>query len=277
MFCTQCGSNIPDGSRFCHVCGAEQLSPDNEQEKTHISYEQEEKQKQLDIDYYNDYSFENVSEDYNSPNRNDKNKISEDQNNHVKKGIIIGELIGTIVAAIATVIFVLNPFVEKNENYSNKDIMENNNITEDVSTEWDDKSTAEAKTEAKTEAEQEGKKEDTEVFSSTTYIYNVAVNTSSDDNYTNLSEISRSDTRYYHFQIGGLSAGEKIPLSYRITGTDGYTDFGVFDSDRGSDDLLWISFGYDNVSNVKRGTETVKVYRDDTHELIGKMSVEIGY
>ncbi|MBQ9278454.1 MAG: zinc ribbon domain-containing protein [Lachnospiraceae bacterium] len=275
MFCNQCGTQLPDGSKFCNACGAKQRIHENENTENQISYEQAEQQIQPDTSYYSDdYSLDNTSGDYNSVNNNDKMKINERQNSGAKKGIIIGEIIGTIVAAVVIVIFVLNPFSKKSQDDSNDKALENNNKTEVATTDRDDVTTVATTTEDKQEVEKETKEE---VYSSTTYIYNVAVNTSSGDNFTNLSEISRSTTRYYHFQIGGLSSGEKIPLSYRITGTDGYTSFGVFDTDRGSDDYLWISFGYDDASNVKKGTETVKVYRDDTHELIGKMSVEIRY
>lgn len=37
MFCSQCGSEIPDGSKFCKACGAEQRVKDNSQAEMYMS------------------------------------------------------------------------------------------------------------------------------------------------------------------------------------------------------------------------------------------------
>ena len=99
MFCMQCGSELADGSQFCNVCGAKQIiigedtDVDNANpENVMPSYEQP-----MEQSYYEEEP-EQVK------------KAGKEKDSGINKGIIITEIILTIVAAVAIVIYVLNPF-----------------------------------------------------------------------------------------------------------------------------------------------------------------------
>lgn len=86
MFCSQCGTQLPDGSMFCHVCGAKQIEPNANLQS--VQKEQQEQQ---------------VAEK--------ENTVKTDH-----KGLIICvSIVATILACIAIVIFVLNPFKKINK------------------------------------------------------------------------------------------------------------------------------------------------------------------
>ena len=88
MFCTQCGSNIPDGSKFCHVCGADQVRPNAN----------------------------------NKPVQQEQQAASESGN----KGLIIGiSIFATLFVAVAIVLIVLNPFKKDDKDKASGTTTEN--------------------------------------------------------------------------------------------------------------------------------------------------------
>ncbi len=117
MFCTQCGSNIPDGSRFCHVCGTEQIRPN-----ANLQSLQQEQQVGATQPYagYNDMNpqvYEDNTQfvELKKPTGVDLNDKKQYASKSGNKGLIIGiSIIATLIVAVAIVLIVLNPF-KKND------------------------------------------------------------------------------------------------------------------------------------------------------------------
>ncbi|MBQ8912625.1 MAG: zinc ribbon domain-containing protein [Lachnospiraceae bacterium] len=143
MFCTQCGSNIPDGSKFCHVCGAEQIRPNannkpvpQEQQvgitQPYEGYNSQQiygNQTQPVYDNQTQPVYDNQTQPvYNGmspqvyedntqfvelkkPTDDDLNVKKQNASKSGNKGLIIGiSIFATILVAVAIVLIVLNPF-----------------------------------------------------------------------------------------------------------------------------------------------------------------------
>lgn len=143
MFCTQCGSNIPDGSKFCHVCGAEQIRPNannkpvpQEQQvgitQPYEGYNSQQiysNQTQPVYDNQTQPVYDNQTQPaYNGmspqvyedntqfvelkkPTDDDLNVKKQNASKSGNKGLIIGvSILATILVAVAIVLIVLNPF-----------------------------------------------------------------------------------------------------------------------------------------------------------------------
>lgn len=102
------------------------------------------------------------------------------------------------------------------------------------------------------------------------------VNTSEYDETTNMSAISKYDTRYYHFELTGLEKNESILISYIIYFTDGDTYTGEFEFGLTRDyNTSWVSAFFYTPAYAYAGTERVELYNKDTGELIGSKTVQI--
>ncbi|MBQ8923909.1 MAG: zinc ribbon domain-containing protein, partial [Lachnospiraceae bacterium] len=141
MFCNQCGNEIPDGSKFCHICGAKMIVPQEivqEVQPIQPSYEQEIQRNYAQSDYsqtnYTQTDYTQIYDGYNGQQYTDNTQPAYVSNTVIptatekkvnkpasgkKKGLIIGgSIAATLIAAVAIVLIVLAPFKKKDKETS---------------------------------------------------------------------------------------------------------------------------------------------------------------
>ncbi|MBQ9278455.1 MAG: zinc ribbon domain-containing protein [Lachnospiraceae bacterium] len=273
MFCTQCGSNIPDGSKFCHVCGSEQIRPNainrpvqqEQQVGTTQPYEGYNSQQiygnQTQPVYDNQtqpvyngmrpqvYEDNTQFVELKKPTDDDLNVKKQNTPKSGKKGLIIGiSIFATLLVAVTIVLIVLNPF-KKDEKAADK----TTEIVADTTTD-------------STYEETSGK----------AYIINAVVNTSENDIITNMERISIYDERYYHFELQGLEYGEEVELIYKVEKASGSASTYAIPGTHKNGDQIVIKY-FDEDDDYHTGLETINVKYKDTKEDIGSISVKIVY
>ena len=98
------------------------------------------------------------------------------------------------------------------------------------------------------------------------YDWNVrflCLNTSENDETTNVSSVSKYDTFYTHFKLTGGEPGSETDWSWSIYWPDGTSTSGTSDSALLSNGTLYVYGWYYNPENGATGTCTVVIYIDD--------------